>query len=149
MIGTSSVRRVAQLRSRYPKLVFSDVRGNLNPRLAKLDAELVQTPRMLETMVKLVLLYPYLDSPGAAFLFLKDLGDERALPYLIPHVEAHVKIPELIRIIASEDAVMSAQGRLTLALPADQEGALTVANHASAGDLMMSDDVQEDGDGSS
>jgi hydroxymethylbilane synthase len=38
VIGTSSVRRVAQLRSRYPKLVFSDVRGNLNTRLAKLDA---------------------------------------------------------------------------------------------------------------
>ncbi|CAO1638200.1 unnamed protein product [Parajaminaea phylloscopi] len=38
VIGTSSVRRVAQLRSRYPSLVFSDVRGNLNTRLAKLDA---------------------------------------------------------------------------------------------------------------
>ncbi|KDN52536.1 hypothetical protein K437DRAFT_186560 [Tilletiaria anomala UBC 951] len=38
VIGTSSVRRVAQLRSRYPKLVFSDVRGNINTRLAKLDS---------------------------------------------------------------------------------------------------------------
>ena len=38
VIGTSSVRRVAQLRRRYPHLVFSDVRGNLNTRLAKLDA---------------------------------------------------------------------------------------------------------------
>lgn len=38
VIGTSSVRRVAQLRSRYPSLVFSDVRGNLNTRLAKLDS---------------------------------------------------------------------------------------------------------------
>ncbi|PWN54362.1 hypothetical protein IE53DRAFT_408002 [Violaceomyces palustris] len=38
VIGTSSVRRVAQLRKRYPHLVFSDVRGNLNTRLAKLDA---------------------------------------------------------------------------------------------------------------
>jgi len=39
VIGTSSVRRVAQLRRLFPKLVFSDVRGNLNTRLAKLDAE--------------------------------------------------------------------------------------------------------------
>lgn len=38
VIGTSSVRRVAQLRRRYPNLVFSDVRGNLNTRLAKLDS---------------------------------------------------------------------------------------------------------------
>lgn len=38
VIGTSSVRRVAQLRRRYPELVFSDVRGNLNTRLAKLDS---------------------------------------------------------------------------------------------------------------
>ncbi|PWN44509.1 hypothetical protein IE81DRAFT_298817 [Ceraceosorus guamensis] len=38
VIGTSSVRRVAQLRRRYPELVFSDVRGNLNTRLSKLDA---------------------------------------------------------------------------------------------------------------
>ncbi|KAH7908213.1 porphobilinogen deaminase, dipyromethane cofactor binding domain-containing protein [Hygrophoropsis aurantiaca] len=38
VVGTSSVRRVAQLRRQYPKLVFLDVRGNLNTRLAKLDA---------------------------------------------------------------------------------------------------------------
>ncbi|KAG9044128.1 porphobilinogen deaminase [Tulasnella sp. UAMH 9824] len=37
VIGTSSVRRVAQLRRLYPKLQFADVRGNLNTRLAKLD----------------------------------------------------------------------------------------------------------------
>lgn len=39
VIGTSSVRRVALLRRSYPHLVFSDVRGNINTRLAKLDAE--------------------------------------------------------------------------------------------------------------
>ncbi|KZT24664.1 porphobilinogen deaminase [Neolentinus lepideus HHB14362 ss-1] len=38
VVGTSSVRRVAQLRRKFPKLVFLDVRGNLNTRLAKLDA---------------------------------------------------------------------------------------------------------------
>jgi len=37
VVGTSSVRRVAQLRRAFPKLVFADVRGNLNTRLAKLD----------------------------------------------------------------------------------------------------------------
>ncbi|KAJ1311613.1 hypothetical protein OPQ81_010089 [Rhizoctonia solani] len=37
VLGTSSVRRVAQLKKSFPKLVFNDVRGNLNTRLKKLD----------------------------------------------------------------------------------------------------------------
>jgi len=38
VIGTSSLRRLAQLRHHFPHLVFKDVRGNLNTRLQKLDA---------------------------------------------------------------------------------------------------------------
>jgi hydroxymethylbilane synthase len=38
VIGTSSLRRLAQLRYRFPHLTFKDVRGNLNTRLGKLDA---------------------------------------------------------------------------------------------------------------
>lgn len=38
VIGTSSLRRLAQLRNRFPHFTFKDVRGNLNTRLAKLDA---------------------------------------------------------------------------------------------------------------
>jgi hydroxymethylbilane synthase len=38
VIGTSSLRRLAQLRHHYPHLSFKDVRGNLNTRLSKLDA---------------------------------------------------------------------------------------------------------------
>ncbi|KAJ1989012.1 porphobilinogen deaminase [Dimargaris cristalligena] len=37
VVGTSSVRRIAQLSRRFPHLVFQDVRGNLNTRLQKLD----------------------------------------------------------------------------------------------------------------
>jgi hydroxymethylbilane synthase len=37
VIGTSSLRRLAQLSHHYPHLTFKDVRGNLNTRLAKLD----------------------------------------------------------------------------------------------------------------
>merc|ERR1740117_2377385 len=36
-IGTSSLRRVAQLKAKYPRLNFESVRGNLNTRLKKLD----------------------------------------------------------------------------------------------------------------
>ncbi|MBD2313147.1 hydroxymethylbilane synthase [Desertifilum sp. FACHB-1129] len=38
VVGTSSLRRLAQLRHHYPHLEFKDIRGNLNTRLAKLDA---------------------------------------------------------------------------------------------------------------
>lgn len=38
VVGTSSLRRLAQLRHHHPQLSFKDVRGNLNTRLAKLDA---------------------------------------------------------------------------------------------------------------
>ncbi|RUT09929.1 porphobilinogen deaminase [Dulcicalothrix desertica PCC 7102] len=38
IIGSSSLRRLAQLRHHFPHLEFKDVRGNLNTRLAKLDA---------------------------------------------------------------------------------------------------------------
>lgn len=36
-VGTSSVRRAAQIRARYPHLRVVGVRGNVNTRLAKLD----------------------------------------------------------------------------------------------------------------
>ena len=39
VIGTSSVRRQAQLRAKWPNLEFNDIRGNLNTRLRKLDDE--------------------------------------------------------------------------------------------------------------
>lgn len=38
VVGTSSLRRLAQLRHHFPHLEFKDIRGNLNTRLAKLDA---------------------------------------------------------------------------------------------------------------
>jgi hydroxymethylbilane synthase len=38
VIGTSSLRRLAQLRHLFPHFTFKDVRGNLNTRMNKLDA---------------------------------------------------------------------------------------------------------------
>jgi hydroxymethylbilane synthase len=38
LVGTSSVRRECQLRRAFPKLRFGALRGNVNTRLAKLDA---------------------------------------------------------------------------------------------------------------
>ncbi len=39
VVGTSSLRRLAQLRHHYPHLVFKDVRGNVITRLEKLDSQ--------------------------------------------------------------------------------------------------------------
>ncbi|ROV87896.1 hypothetical protein VMCG_10283 [Cytospora schulzeri] len=39
VVGTSSIRRAAQLRSKYPGLVFKDVRGNIDTRVRKCDDE--------------------------------------------------------------------------------------------------------------
>ena len=38
VVGTSSLRREAQIRARYPELVIKPLRGNLDTRLGKLDA---------------------------------------------------------------------------------------------------------------
>ncbi|HWU84646.1 MAG TPA: hydroxymethylbilane synthase, partial [Rhodocyclaceae bacterium] len=38
VVGTSSLRREAQLRARYPYLAVASLRGNLDTRLRKLDA---------------------------------------------------------------------------------------------------------------
>ncbi len=38
VVGTSSLRRLAQLRHHYPHLIFKDVRGNVITRLEKLDS---------------------------------------------------------------------------------------------------------------
>ncbi|ETN42199.1 porphobilinogen deaminase [Cyphellophora europaea CBS 101466] len=39
VVGTSSIRRGAQLALKFPHLVIEDMRGNINTRLNKLDAE--------------------------------------------------------------------------------------------------------------
>ena len=38
IVGTSSLRRLAQLKNKYPHLVFKDIRGNVITRIEKLDA---------------------------------------------------------------------------------------------------------------
>lgn len=39
VVGTSSIRRAAQLALKHPHLVIEDMRGNINTRVNKLDAE--------------------------------------------------------------------------------------------------------------
>ena len=39
VVGTSSLRRISQLKAKYPGLKFQTIRGNLQTRFAKLDDE--------------------------------------------------------------------------------------------------------------
>lgn len=39
IIGTSSLRRISQLKAKYPKLKFETIRGNLQTRFSKMDDE--------------------------------------------------------------------------------------------------------------
>jgi hydroxymethylbilane synthase len=39
VVGTSSLRRISQLKKKYPNLKFETIRGNLQTRFAKLDDE--------------------------------------------------------------------------------------------------------------
>lgn len=39
IVGTSSLRRIAQLKARYPRLKFENIRGNLNTRFKKMDED--------------------------------------------------------------------------------------------------------------
>ena len=53
IVGTSSLRRLAQLRNKYPHLVFKDIRGNVITRIEKLRfiAKSAQLPISLETPI--------------------------------------------------------------------------------------------------
>jgi len=44
VVGTSSIRRMAQLRRHYPDLILKDMRGNIHTRTRKLDAPAPDAP---------------------------------------------------------------------------------------------------------
>ena len=54
VVGTSSLRRIAQLKRAYPSLRFESIRGNLQTRFAKLDAD-VHTASSASTYDAIVL----------------------------------------------------------------------------------------------
>jgi len=101
VVGTSSVRRSAQVKKHYPELKFKDVRGSVGTRLSKLDAEdgeyscLILAAAGLLRMDLGARITQYLDSkvPGGGMLYavgqgalaieIRD-GDEKILDILKP-----------------------------------------------------------------
>lgn len=74
IVGTSSVRRMAQIRRKYSGLEFRDMRGNIDTRLRKLDAEdgeytvLILAAAGLSRMNLLVRASQYLESSSGGML---------------------------------------------------------------------------------
>lgn len=116
-IGTSSLRRAAQLRSRRPDLVIADIRGNLDTRLRKLregqvDA-LVVAAAGLERMgwddVPYTLLSPdiCLPAPGQGALAVEIRAGD---PLLIEICKRALDDPRTRQAVTAERAFLEALG---------------------------------------
>jgi hydroxymethylbilane synthase len=80
VVGTSSIRRTAQLALKYPHLKVQSVRGNIETRVAKLDAEDGPYTAIILAAAGLLRLglgdriTQYLDSKSAGFLYAVGQG---------------------------------------------------------------------------
>ncbi|KAL4931533.1 porphobilinogen deaminase [Aspergillus undulatus] len=80
VVGTSSIRRTAQLARKYPHLKVKDVRGNIGTRLSKLDAEDSPYTCLILAAAGLLRLgledriYQYVDSKNAGMLYAVGQG---------------------------------------------------------------------------
>ncbi|KAI1610901.1 porphobilinogen deaminase [Exophiala viscosa] len=109
VIGTSSIRRTAQVALKYPHLRVQDVRGNVGTRLSKLDAEFGPFDALILAAAGLIRLdlgdriNQYLDSKSGGMLWAVGQGtigienrspDERVQSTLnlIDHHETHLAI---------------------------------------------------------
>lgn len=102
LIGTSSVRRTAQLTRRNPHLRFANIRGNIGTRLSKLDAEdspfaaIILAAAGLERMGWAHRITAYLDhgSAGSCMRWGKALGIEVR--------EGDALVQEMVGVIGDE-----------------------------------------------
>jgi hydroxymethylbilane synthase len=103
VIGTSSLRRLAQLRHHYPHLSFKDVRGNLNTRLAKLDSGEYDA---------LILAYAGLHRLGMADRIHQTIAPEISLHAVgqgALGIECRIDDPEVLAIIKTLEHTETAQ----------------------------------------
>lgn len=105
-IGTSSVRRVAQLRAAFPEATFAGIRGNVDTRLRKLDAG-------------------ECDALVLAAAGVKRLGLAKRLTSLVP-VDVCVPAPGqgIVAVQIREDASVVTKSAVTAISDADAESAL-------------------------
>ncbi|HEX6612610.1 MAG TPA: hydroxymethylbilane synthase [Rhodanobacteraceae bacterium] len=115
-VGTSSLRRAAQLRARRPDLEIADLRGNVGTRLAKLDAgayaAIVLAAAGLQRLdlgarIRARLSPPeWLPAPGQGAIAVETRADDaRVAAYLAPLDDAATR-----RTTAAERALNAALG---------------------------------------
>ncbi|TVY27630.1 Porphobilinogen deaminase [Lachnellula hyalina] len=110
VVGTSSVRRSAQVKAKYPALKFKDVRGNVGTRLGKLDAEdgeyscLILAAAGLLRMDLGARITQYLDSktPGGGMLYAVGQGT-----LAIEVREGDYKTIEILSSLVHQDSTLS------------------------------------------
>jgi hydroxymethylbilane synthase len=110
VVGTSSVRRSAQILRNYPHLKFKDVRGNVGTRLSKLDAEdgeyacLILAAAGLQRMSLGDRITQYLDSktPGGGLLYAVGQG-----ALCIEIREGDQKMMDLLEKLAEKDVTLA------------------------------------------
>ncbi|EGX87785.1 hydroxymethylbilane synthase, putative [Cordyceps militaris CM01] len=120
VVGTSSIRRIAQLARRYPQLAFQDHRGNINTRLRKLDedprlAAIILAAAGLQRMAFADRISQYLDADGAGMLYAVGqgalgiecrAGDVRVLAAL----EKLKHVPTTLACLAERSLMRSLEG---------------------------------------
>lgn len=115
-VGTGSVRRIAQLRKRFPDAEFLNIRGNLDTRLRKLDAGeydlLVLAAAGLRRLgfgARISLSVPYdecVPAPGQGIIAIEIRADDEAARQAV----ARVNNEEASSALEAERALVTALG---------------------------------------
>jgi hydroxymethylbilane synthase len=135
-IGTSSLRRQAQLRHLRPDLELHDLRGNVDTRLRKLEEGLCDA---------IVVAKAGLDRLGASAKITEIFGAEAMLPAVgqgALGIEARAEDAELLRALAGLDDAMTRAGvTAERSLLAELEGGCQVPlgawGRAEGGELVL------------
>lgn len=148
VIGTSSLRRIAQLRRLYPHLKFTDNRGNIDTRLAKLDkpdsgiAGLILAAAGLHRLDKHARITSYLSSRdkgiyyavGQGALALETRSDDKATLQLLSEINHE---PTMRLCLAERSLLRTLEGGCSVPIGVEahwgREGAETLLSTDSAG----------------
>ncbi|KAI9837308.1 MAG: hypothetical protein M1819_000382 [Sarea resinae] len=132
IVGTSSVRRSAQIASQYPHLKFADVRGNVGTRLSKLDDPAGEYSCLILAAAGLLRLgladriTQYLDSRNGGMLYAVGQGalgievregDDKVLDLLAP--VAH--LPTTLACLAERSLMRTLEGGCSVPIGVETE----------------------------
>jgi hydroxymethylbilane synthase len=127
VVGTSSLRRECQLRHAHPRLAFAPLRGNVNTRLAKLDAGDYEA---------IILAAAGLRRLGLAERIRASLPQSLAIPAIgqgilaIEHLAARADLAACLAPLERSEVAAAAQAERALGLVVEGSCEVPVAAHA-------------------